>query len=645
MTTPAVVTDPPVSERQRRAMYAAAEGHSTLGIPKKVGEEYVGKAKDAAANAAGLMMIHPSGHILMLRRSDKGDHAGEWALPGGHMEDGEEPADTARREAVEEVGHLPSWDVRPLDRATSPEGVSYTTFVAQAPEMFTPRLSDEHTEAAWHKLDELPSPLHPGVAALMERLDEPEAAGDGAVAFDRGSVRTYDRDGHLKVERTHISKANVCPYIGREIPGWQALGLDRDRIYQMLRDPEELAKGAKTFDGKPLLLQHKFITADTHHKMGAPLTVGSVGTSGEYRHPYLDNGLTVWDKRGIDAIESEDQCELSSSYRFKADMTPGTFKGVRYDGVMRDIQGNHVAIVKEGRAGSDVVVADSALPKLEEMFPMTTKPLSRKAVLLQGAVMAYLSPKVASDAKLDLTPLLADVTSKNYANKKAELLTGFTKLATPLLVHDANLDDMHGFIDRLDKVEPAEDETAANAATPVKIATLDALPAFLKEKGVSDAEMDEIARLIAAAKEHKETPEGEGERGTASDEEGESVSPAALDAALRAQAKTLTKSVREQVLTDQKALREAEKFVRPWVGEMVAMDSAEEVYRTALTNLGVEKTELEGLPVPALRTILKAHPVPGSKPAGGGEPRVAMDSAATKSYNELFGGGHIRVLG
>ena len=32
---------PIVSEAQRRAMYAAKEGHSTLGIPKKVGEDFV----------------------------------------------------------------------------------------------------------------------------------------------------------------------------------------------------------------------------------------------------------------------------------------------------------------------------------------------------------------------------------------------------------------------------------------------------------------------------------------------------------------------------------------------------------------------------------------------------------------------------
>ena len=41
----ALATDPPVSEKQRRAIFAAASGKSTLGIPEKVGKEYVGKDK------------------------------------------------------------------------------------------------------------------------------------------------------------------------------------------------------------------------------------------------------------------------------------------------------------------------------------------------------------------------------------------------------------------------------------------------------------------------------------------------------------------------------------------------------------------------------------------------------------------------
>lgn len=36
---------PPVSEKQRRAMYAAKAGKSTLGIPKSVGKEFIAADK------------------------------------------------------------------------------------------------------------------------------------------------------------------------------------------------------------------------------------------------------------------------------------------------------------------------------------------------------------------------------------------------------------------------------------------------------------------------------------------------------------------------------------------------------------------------------------------------------------------------
>jgi hypothetical protein len=38
---------PDVSQKQRRAMFAAKEGRSTLGIPKKVGAEFIAADKKA----------------------------------------------------------------------------------------------------------------------------------------------------------------------------------------------------------------------------------------------------------------------------------------------------------------------------------------------------------------------------------------------------------------------------------------------------------------------------------------------------------------------------------------------------------------------------------------------------------------------
>jgi hypothetical protein len=75
-------------------------------------------------------------------------------------------------------------------------------------------------------------------------------------------------------------------------------------------------------------------------------------------------------KGAIDAVNAGQQKELSAAYRYRADTRPGTFNGQRYDGVMRDVAGNHVALVREGRADSDVVVGDAAIPsRFFERFP------------------------------------------------------------------------------------------------------------------------------------------------------------------------------------------------------------------------------------------------------------------------------------
>jgi uncharacterized protein len=165
----------------------------------------------------------------------------------------------------------------------------------------------------------------------------------------------FDRDGRLRVTTCAITKACVNGYCGDEIPGWEELGLDLDRVYQMLRDPEELRKAVPTFNGLPLLKEHTFVTAADWDPR---LVVGAIGTDAKFEHPHLTNGLVVWTNDGIDLIKSGVRKALSASYKYFADMTPGKFDGVRYDGVMRGIVGNHVALVPKSR--SEIVVGDIA---------------------------------------------------------------------------------------------------------------------------------------------------------------------------------------------------------------------------------------------------------------------------------------------
>ncbi len=176
------------------------------------------------------------------------------------------------------------------------------------------------------------------------------------LAFDR-SARWIDADGRLHVDRSHISKAQISPYYGKEIPGYEALGLQPDTVYRLFRDPVELERGAATFARLPILSEHVPVTVDTPRP---DLVVGAIGSEITFTPPYLDADLCVWDATAISGIETDKVRELSCAYRYVPVMEPGEFEGQPYDGRMTEIQGNHLALVETGRAGPDVVVSDSA---------------------------------------------------------------------------------------------------------------------------------------------------------------------------------------------------------------------------------------------------------------------------------------------
>lgn len=119
--------------------------------------------------AAGIMFIGPNEEVLFLKRSAEGDREGEWAFPGGKLEEGETLEQCAVRECREELGGLPPGQ---RDAGTTHEvnGVEFTTFRQKSP-LFVPSLNDEHTAFAWAKPEDAPQPLHPGVKKLLG-LDE-----------------------------------------------------------------------------------------------------------------------------------------------------------------------------------------------------------------------------------------------------------------------------------------------------------------------------------------------------------------------------------------------------------------------------------------------------------------------------------------
>ena len=180
------------------------------------------------------------------------------------------------------------------------------------------------------------------------------------IVYDKNtfaSNRDIDANGYLRVEECNISKCQLRPYLGKEIPNWREFGLEPDKIYNVYCPKEELEKAVPTFNNLPLTREHIEVDVDNVPK---EKIVGSLGDHASFEYPYLKNNLIIYDKKDIDLVMSGKKKELSCGYRYTPVQQSGEVDGQHYDFIMTDIIGNHVALVKQGRAGRDVMVADSS---------------------------------------------------------------------------------------------------------------------------------------------------------------------------------------------------------------------------------------------------------------------------------------------
>jgi 8-oxo-dGTP pyrophosphatase MutT (NUDIX family) len=616
-------------------------------------------ATDEAIKGAGIMLITPQDEVLFLLRSPTSNHPNEWDLPGGKADDDETPEETAKRETEEEIGSRPYGELTKIADTSSKDDsgsdVDFITFRQFIRHKFKPKLDPgEHTRFVWASLNNPPEPLHPGVREVVNMALGKKTANDMAMdkamvsalasrdrlAFDRGSVRTYDHDGRLHISLTHISKSNVCPYRGDEIPEYQSLGLDPRRIYMLLRDSQELEKAISTANLIPVLNEHVPVSPiDPKQKN----VVGYTGESAAFNAPYVDNSMVISVQDSIRKIENGTQQELSSAYYYRADMTPGTYEGAQYDGVMRDIKFNHVALVEKGRAGPDVMVGDNSL----NLHGAKTVKLSKKAVMVKGALMAFLQPRMAADAAaaFNLDTILSGVKRKNWLEKKP----GVVAAIKPHLAQDADLQDVVALLDKLDSATPDNDDVAMDDPDPKCAQILDMLRGKISDEDLAQvqaalgapaaapaapAAADEPVQTPGAATADPKSDVNKAAVPGANDDKDDKVDVAAMDKAIKlavdAARKETAKEVESSTIARLRGISEAEEAVKPYVGKLAAMDSADAVYKAALELL---KVDVKGVHPSAYRHILAAQPKPGDN-----KTNLASDSAITppSDMSEVF---------
>ena len=120
-----------------------------------------------SAGAGVLLIAASTGRVLLAQRSEEVSDPGTWTIPGGGVEPGEMPIEAAEREAREEVGCPSGLELVPSG-VTRRGDFSFHNFLCLVPREFRPRINWEISDAVWFSLDELPSPLHPVVASLLD---------------------------------------------------------------------------------------------------------------------------------------------------------------------------------------------------------------------------------------------------------------------------------------------------------------------------------------------------------------------------------------------------------------------------------------------------------------------------------------------
>lgn len=288
-------------------------------------------------------------------------------------------------------------------------------------------------------------------------------------AMDRAqSARQYDLNGWFEIKGNPLSKVGVFDYSGAQVGAPPA---DAGRIYRVYRPAEELAHpdAIASFRLTPLINDHTML-GDGFTKAEDKGVDGVIGEDVYFSDGVLRGNIKVFSKTLAEDIK-KGKTELSCGYRCIYDFTAGSWNGQAYDVIQRNIRGNHVALVDEGRMGPDVSVLDHLI------FTVDAKETFVDPEELKKIIAAAMAPVMDS-----ITALSAWQTAKDEADKKAEEEEVAAKAAA----------------DAAAKAKDEDEEEKPDAAMDAALARIATLEGQLAAATAKPA-MDEAAIVAIAA--------------------------------------------------------------------------------------------------------------------------------------------------
>ena len=298
--------------------------------------------------------------------------------------------------------------------------------------------------------------------------------------------RSKDENGFLIIKDNPIAKAGVFDYLGSEVNSQ----LPPNEIVKVCRTFKDLEAKKDYFKGKPIKLTHKWVGKDGEAMEADGAIIGEVGAS----EPYLKADLVIYNPKLIELIESGEIVELSPAYEAKLIESSGAYNGEPFTYKQDLLSVNHLAVVENGRSGSDLKIQDS------------------KPILTKGETMA----KTFKDSVAELLKKFKDSEAESQGEvaeladfDKGELVKEILSVASNgELSDDERFNAVAGLLDKLsqpqgdsDLVETeAQDETEreqqdSEAESQGEVAELNT-----KSGNITAQDLVEIIEKVADAK-------------------------------------------------------------------------------------------------------------------------------------------------
>ena len=309
-----------------------------------------------------------------------------------------------------------------------------------------------------------------------------------AIRFDSGTIRSPIKtpEGYFKAVGS-FAKQGILEY--RTPDG----GIRRE-----FRPGEENEKALKKWASQVVTNEHpdRLVNAENAKQYQVGITDSTVFLEDDY----VRGVVIVTDAEAVRSIERGDTTEISTGYKCRVINEPGTWRGQHYDAVQVDIEPNHVALTKKGRAGSDVALHLDSDDK-DVAYQTTNKHKSMASLTIKGATY-------------EVDPLIASVVSGHISDLEKQAVK-----ADSLSEKETELDKQIATLQQQIEELTEERDRYQGHADAYEVVTTNALPILEKYGYAWNADSEEFVLDSKKKKMMVEEDEEEDEEEEYEDEE------------------------------------------------------------------------------------------------------------------------------